>query len=395
VVIIFVSLIFEIRDLKPENLLLESKKDDAPIKLIDFGCARVVEGNDRVLMDIAGTLNYIAPEILLSIPYGKEVDMWSVGVIFFALLSGRHAFNEQNDRATKEMIKKGHFTFQPSIHWINVSNAAKDLICRLLTLDMNQRLTVNQALDHEWIVASSAVLADKSLDGALPELKKFQAVKRWKKGFHAVKAVNLFRLLGSRKSTPVSSTSRNPFFSDDRNDTDNGKSTVPAIEPFSPVTSSTPQTEQTASPVKPAAERVLKNQYVLYENEIIRKENYNCVLIYKGLNLHNNETISIKKIRFDMLSQYDKKKYQNEVAILTDLSNDSSEFQNNSLLRFYDSYFDSTENSLYIMTELIDGSELFDRIYKKKYYNEKQARDLVLSLLTGIHCLHSQNIIHR
>jgi serine/threonine protein kinase len=388
------SFIFQIRDLKPENLLLESEKDDAPIKLIDFGCARVVEGNDRVLTDVAGTLNYIAPEILLGIPYGKEVDMWSVGVIFFALLSGRHAFSEKDDRATKELIKKGHFSFQPAIQWINVSNTAKDLICRLLTKDMNQRLTVDQALDHEWIVASSVVLADRSLDSALPELKKFQAVKRWKKGFHAVKAVNLFRLLGSRKSTPVSSTSRKNS-SEGRIDTDNGKSAVPTIELFSPVDSSTPQTEQTASPVKAAPERVLKNQYVLYENEIIRKEKYNCVLIYKGLNLQNNETISIKKIRFDMLSQYDRRKYQNEVAILADLSNDSSELQNNSILSFYDSYFDSTDNSLYIMTELMDGSELFDRIYKKKYYNERQARDLVLSLLTGIHCLHSQNIIHR
>jgi len=77
------------RDLKPENLLLSSDKIDAEIKLADFGLSTIIK-NKELLTKAVGTPGYIAPEILLTLDeeidgYGKEVDMWSLGVIMYIL----------------------------------------------------------------------------------------------------------------------------------------------------------------------------------------------------------------------------------------------------------------------------------------------------------------------
>ncbi|XVF63625.1 hypothetical protein PTKIN_Ptkin09bG0101500 [Pterospermum kingtungense] len=74
------------RNLKPENLVLLSKDENSPIKVIDFGLSLFIE-EGRMYEDLVGTAYYIAPEILQR-KYGKEIDMWSVGVILYILLSG-------------------------------------------------------------------------------------------------------------------------------------------------------------------------------------------------------------------------------------------------------------------------------------------------------------------
>jgi calcium/calmodulin-dependent protein kinase I len=78
------------RDLKPENLLMATKNDDANVKLADFGFAVVANGMS--ITSQCGTPGYIAPEILENKPYGKPVDMWSFGVILYILLGGTSPF---------------------------------------------------------------------------------------------------------------------------------------------------------------------------------------------------------------------------------------------------------------------------------------------------------------
>ena len=79
------------RDLKPENLLLASKEEDITIKIADFGFAVKSKGPSSLTTQ-CGTPGYVAPEILLSKPYGKEVDMWSAGVIFYTLVCKKLPF---------------------------------------------------------------------------------------------------------------------------------------------------------------------------------------------------------------------------------------------------------------------------------------------------------------
>lgn len=76
--------------------------------------------------------------------------MWSAGVIMFILLSGYPPFADENVPRMYSKILRGRYEFYPAV-WRNVSEEAKDLVRRLLTVDMYQRITVDQALAHPWV----------------------------------------------------------------------------------------------------------------------------------------------------------------------------------------------------------------------------------------------------
>jgi serine/threonine protein kinase len=119
------------RDLKLENLLFDSDKDDATIKVADFGFAKREVGPNS-LTTMCGTVSYTAPEILRSVPYSKKVDMWSVGVITYSLLAGHQPFESADDAALKQKIISGEFDFD---EWESVSQEARDFITSLLEVD--------------------------------------------------------------------------------------------------------------------------------------------------------------------------------------------------------------------------------------------------------------------
>lgn len=137
------------RDIKPENILLQSEYDATlNIKVADFGFAVKVKGN--TLTTECGSPGYIAPEILENHPYGKSVDMWSVGVLTYVLLSGYPPFYDENRKYLNRKIKRGDFHFhQPN--WNSISSKAKDFISHLLVIDHHKRFTAAEALDHLWI----------------------------------------------------------------------------------------------------------------------------------------------------------------------------------------------------------------------------------------------------
>ncbi|RHZ30736.1 hypothetical protein DYB37_003897 [Aphanomyces astaci] len=126
------------RDLKPENLLLTSKMDDASIKLADFGFAKRVDMHDEGLKTACGTPGYVAPEILESRPYGKSVDIWSIGVITYILLCGYPPFHDDNHHALFRKIKQGQFEFDAP-YWDAISDDAKHFIGQMLVVDNKLR----------------------------------------------------------------------------------------------------------------------------------------------------------------------------------------------------------------------------------------------------------------
>mmetsp|Transcript_16178 Transcript_16178/g.24382 ORF Transcript_16178/g.24382 Transcript_16178/m.24382 type:complete len:353 (+) Transcript_16178:89-1147(+) len=176
------------RDLKPENLLLTSNADDASVKIADFGFA--IKGAAKTsLTTQCGTPGYVAPEILSSKPYGKAVDMWSMGVITYILLGGYPPFHDDNQKALFRKIKKGDFEFHEE-YWGSVSEEAKDLIRGMLRVNAEERLTVDQVLTHKWIHRDGDELASHNLNDNLAELRKYQATKRFKAAANAVIAIN-------------------------------------------------------------------------------------------------------------------------------------------------------------------------------------------------------------
>jgi serine/threonine protein kinase len=139
------------RDIKPENILFESNKEEADIKLIDFGLSRTHYEDEAPMSNPVGTAYYMSPE-LLSGSYDKSCDVWSVGTIVYILLCGYPPFNGETDPEIFEAIQKGKFSF-PRAAWSNKSEACKDFIKYLLDLDVSTRPTANEALDHPWLKA--------------------------------------------------------------------------------------------------------------------------------------------------------------------------------------------------------------------------------------------------
>ncbi|PAV69263.1 hypothetical protein WR25_05066 [Diploscapter pachys] len=120
------------RDLKPENILLDGR---GHVKLTDFGlCKEAIEG-DQKTHTFCGTIEYMAPEILMRCGHGKAVDWWSLGALMFDMLTGGPPFIADNRKRTIDKILKGRLTLPAYL-----SPEARDLIKRLLKRHVDTRL---------------------------------------------------------------------------------------------------------------------------------------------------------------------------------------------------------------------------------------------------------------
>ena len=137
------------RDLKPENILIVKRLKNGfhPIKIIDFGTAKVFEKEKSEHL-LIGSAYYIAPEVL-SRNYTELCDLWSCGVIMYILLTGRPPFNGINEEEIMKKIKEGEYDMS-RYPWGVISDDAKDLIKGLLQLDPKKRYTAKEALEHKW-----------------------------------------------------------------------------------------------------------------------------------------------------------------------------------------------------------------------------------------------------
>uniref|UniRef100_A0A665VPN6 Serine/threonine-protein kinase DCLK2 n=1 Tax=Echeneis naucrates TaxID=173247 RepID=A0A665VPN6_ECHNA len=138
------------RDIKPENLLVYEHADGSKsLKLGDFGLATVVDGP---LYTVCGTPTYVAPEIITETGYGLKVDIWAAGVITYILLCGFPPFRGSSDdqEVLFDQILMGQLEF-PLPYWDNISETAKELIRSMLEVEVDQRYSALQVLEHPWV----------------------------------------------------------------------------------------------------------------------------------------------------------------------------------------------------------------------------------------------------
>ncbi|KAJ5643664.1 uncharacterized protein N7484_006171 [Penicillium longicatenatum] len=167
------------RDIKPENVLFypnsstpreESKttrpgdeeeavaiaevgsSDIGVVKLADFGLSKVI--CDVPAATPCGTMSYAAPELFRQHKYTTSVDMWALGCLLFTMLAGFPPFYHEDLDIMRRQIMQGEYTFA-SPKWDSISDSAKDLVSRLLTIKPEERSTIKECLEHPWMQEDS------------------------------------------------------------------------------------------------------------------------------------------------------------------------------------------------------------------------------------------------
>ncbi|XP_043711351.1 calcium-dependent protein kinase 18-like isoform X2 [Telopea speciosissima] len=167
------------RDMKPENFLFKSTKENSSLKATDFGLSDFIKPG-RKFQDIVGSAYYVAPEVLKR-KSGPESDVWSIGVITYILLCGRRPFwDKTEDGIFKEVLRnKPDFRRKP---WPSISNSAKDFVKKLLVKDPRARLTAAQALSHPWVREggdASEIPVDISVLSNIRQFVKYSRLKQF------------------------------------------------------------------------------------------------------------------------------------------------------------------------------------------------------------------------
>ena len=134
------------RDLKLGNLFLSDKLE---IKLGDFGLAAKLDFDNEKRHTVCGTPNYLAPEVLSNkAGHGYEVDIWSLGVVLYAMVVGKPPFETPEVKMTYEKIKKVIYQFPEQVP---LSDNVKNLITKIFVADPSKRPTLDQILEHPFL----------------------------------------------------------------------------------------------------------------------------------------------------------------------------------------------------------------------------------------------------
>lgn len=177
------------RDLKPENILLDQ---EGTIKLSDFGLCHHVDPKIKVMMTPCGSPYYASPEIIQNVPYdGKKTDVWSLGVVLFAMVTGNLPWKDINQAQLFEQILTGDFEIP-----LSLSPHLRNLISQLMKINPDERPDITEIKNHPWV---SMVDATAGIYGEAAKMtKSLQVLTRY--------SSSVKRALIVRPPKPVSET---------------------------------------------------------------------------------------------------------------------------------------------------------------------------------------------
>ncbi|XP_022595918.1 ribosomal protein S6 kinase alpha-2-like [Seriola dumerili] len=153
------------RDLKPSNIRYsdDSGRPEC-IRICDFGFAKQLRAENGLLMTPCYTATFMAPEVLRKQGYDAACDIWSLGILLYTMIAGFSPFASSPEDTAEEILAQigsGKFIITGG-NWDLVSDAAKDIVVKMLHVDPHQRLTAPQVLRHPWIVERDQ-LSDRAL----------------------------------------------------------------------------------------------------------------------------------------------------------------------------------------------------------------------------------------
>ena len=158
------------RDIKPENIVFGKKRDYSTLKLIDFGLATTTRNTKR---NSCGSPYYMAPEIING-HFCKKTDIWSVGVIIYLMLTGKHPFEitkEGKEDIFDIILSKDYDVTE--LDKSECTEEAKDIILKTLVKDPDKRLSTEECLNHPWIRKNITCRAGAITKKTMRILKRF------------------------------------------------------------------------------------------------------------------------------------------------------------------------------------------------------------------------------
>ena len=240
----------------------------------------------------------------------------------YILLGGYPPFYDDDHEQLYERIKAGVYEFHEEF-WSKISSEAKDFINKLLTVNPDDRATATDLLAHPWVVQDGEKISGTSLQTNLKELKQFQARKRFKAAARAIIATHRIKMafgIGGGAPAPKKVEGGFNTIYDVGRELGTGALSI----------------------VKQATHRETGKKYAC-----------KCVKKHQ-LNLEDRESLLA------------------EAQLMKELDHPN-------IVKLHGVYDEN--QSYYLVMDMIQGGELFDRIVKKEFYSEKEARDLILVLL--------------
>ncbi|CAI4060860.1 hypothetical protein N7582_001736 [Saccharomyces uvarum] len=228
------------RDLKPENLLYIDKSDESPLVIADFGIAKRLKSDEELIYKAAGSLGYVAPEVLTQDGHGKPCDIWSIGVITYTLLCGYSAFKAERVLDFLDECTTGKYpvTFHRP-YWDSVSDKAKRFILKALDLNPAKRPTAAELLEDPWIICT-----ELKTHNLLPGLK--EGLDARQKFRNSVEKVRLNMKIQKLRNLYLEQTESDSDF--DENNHSNGS--TPSLSPVDKKQTSNKLSEEEQSKLK-------------------------------------------------------------------------------------------------------------------------------------------------
>ena len=344
------------------------------MKLSDFGFSKTLQTKNEC-RTLCGTPGYLAPEILERWPaYDVKCDVWSFGVILFLLLGGYLPFDSHGSNDTKQVFERtrnGQYYFYPQ-RWEGISQAAKDLIAKCLTVNPAKRISSHLALSHEWmgegLALPNTIISANSLRSTYLEVKRQKNETYGERG--VTNQVDRLRELNDDFTVYLEGREGDSIVSamTGAGRTVGGMTTTTSTAPF----------QEDSPSGKPFS------HFYIRETQLGKG---GFATVYRCRHKRSGLTYAVKEVDTTNSSKAEAATLQDEIMALKYLRGAPS------IVRLYD-VFEEGKIS-YLILEEMRGGDLLHRIIDKEVYTEREARDVCTVLFSAVNYCHKKQIAHR
>ncbi|XP_072562947.1 ribosomal protein S6 kinase alpha-1 isoform X1 [Paramormyrops kingsleyae] len=347
------------RDLKPENILLD---EDGHIKLTDFGLSKESIDHENKAYSFCGTVEYMAPEVVNRRGHTHSADWWSYGVLMFEMLTGTLPFQGRDRKETMTMILKAKLGMPPLL-----SPEAQSLLRNLFKRNPSNRLGAGP-------------------DG-VEEIKRHSF-------FSSVDWNKLFRGEIPPPFKPASGRPEDTFYFDPEFTTK-----TPKDSPGVPPSANAHQLFRGFSFVATGPEDEREQLPGTGMSSIVQRLHRNTVQFTDMYDVKEDIGVGSYSICNRCIHKTAKMEYA--VKIINKAKRDPTEEveillrygQHPNVITLKDVYDDG--RSVYLVTELMKGGELLDKILRQKFFSEQEASAVLHTITKTVEYLHAQGVVHR